>query len=308
MFVLIILAVQQLQCPRSSGDTTALAPTQVERRAVPSSANAAPNYPSLLRQAYVGGPVRVSFVLDTTGVPEPVTIKVLRTPNPGFDAAVKRAVASWRFTPALACGRPARVRLAHEFAYLPGSRDTMRLAVLFEVDTSVTASNDTLPDGTPRTTLSWRGTAFVVTPLPWDSARGDSAEEAVLAQLITSVPPTEDRTTRIICLLGPPQRANADQDAGRVSRLTRPGVAVLTFRRCPPTYASMVRTPDQRPDPPGDDPYHLAILARQAIATDRMLFDASVAQGTGGTRYKCGAMRREHGWKVNCLVTAHWVS
>lgn len=306
--LIFVLLAQQAPCPHppAAGDTAALALTYVERRPAPDAANAPPPYPSLLRQAGVGGAVGVAFVVDTVGIPEGASIKVLRSPNPGFDLAVKRTVSRWRFTPAVACGLRARVRLTHEFAFIPGTRDS--LASLFDVDTSVTVSRDTTPDGTPRMTLRWRSTAVIITAVPWDSAQGDSAEEAVLAVLIAGVPPAKDSMAQVVCLFGPPQKSDTDPDRGRLSRLTRTRVTVLSARRCPPTYVSMMRAPDQRPDPPGEDPYHIWILSRRAIATDRALFDADVAQGAGGTRHRCGAERRDKVWVARCLSLFYWVS
>lgn len=42
----------------------------------------------------------VQFIVDTTGVPRPTSLKYLRRP-PGLDtSAVRRAFATWRYTPA----------------------------------------------------------------------------------------------------------------------------------------------------------------------------------------------------------------
>jgi TonB family protein len=53
-------------------------------------------YPQLLRQAGIQGRVVVQFVLDTLGRAEPQSLKVLATPNPGFNPSaldyVQRAV------------------------------------------------------------------------------------------------------------------------------------------------------------------------------------------------------------------------
>jgi TonB family protein len=308
MIAVLMLVMQQSQCPHPATDTAALAVTAVDRRPQPDSTNPPPAYPSLLRQAGVQGSVRISFVVDTAGNTEPRSMVIVRSPNPGFDQPVKRTVARWRFTPATACGLRARVRLNHEFAFRAGTGDTARIATVFEVDTSSTVSRDSLPDGTPRTTLAWHVTTVDLTPAPWDSARGDSAEEAVLALLIDRIPATQEGMARIVCLLGPPQHADYDPEPGRLKRLTRPNVAVLPYRRCPPTYVSMIRTPDERPYPPGEDPYHIAVLKRRAIAAGRMLFDVDVAQSTGGTDYLCGAERRDGRWKVRCEATSSWVS
>jgi len=310
MLALIILhaalGAQQPQCPRASRDTAALALSALEQRPVADSANAPPAFPSLLRQAGIGGSVPVTFSIDTNGRVEAATIRIVRSPNPGFDAFVKRAVATWRFTPASLCGRRVRVRMSHEFAFRAVSADTSRLAALFEVDTSVTASTDTLPDGTPRTTLGWRSSPVVVSPVAWDSIAGDSAEEALHAVLVHGLRPEKDSLTRIVCIEG--RTRDSDPDRARLLRLTEPGIAVLPLRRCPPTLVSMIYVPGSRPLPPGDDPSHIRVLTRKAISPARMLFDVDVARSAGGTRYQCGVERRTTGWHAVCLVVSHWVS
>jgi len=68
-------------------------------------------YPSKLRQAGVKGRVLVQLVLDTTGRVEPTSVKILRTPNAGFDRPVRNYLLRARFTPARNHGEPVRVRL-----------------------------------------------------------------------------------------------------------------------------------------------------------------------------------------------------
>ena len=53
-------------------------------------------YPDLLRQAGVSGFYQFRVGLDSTGAPNLKEFRTLVSPNPGFDYAVKRAVASWR--------------------------------------------------------------------------------------------------------------------------------------------------------------------------------------------------------------------
>jgi TonB family protein len=304
------LLAQGPRCP-SAGDTAALTLAEVERRPVADSTNAPPPYPDLLRQAGIGGPVRVTFTVDTAGRVERATIRVVRTPNAGFDFAVKRAVASWLHKPASLCGRAVRARLSHEFVFLPTPRptpkDTLWLAVLFGVDTAVTPTADTLPDGTPRTSLGWRASPVVVAPVPWDSAALDSAEEAAIDELVVDISPASTGLARVVCLPSG-RRTATDPDLQRLIRLTRPGIAVLPERRCPPTFDSMIYKPEQRPYPPGEDPFHVRVLKRAPISATRVVFNADVWQGTSGKRYRCGVERLGGGWRAHCLVVSYWVS
>jgi TonB family protein len=66
-------------------------------------------YPELLRQAGIQGRVLVQAVIDTTGRAEPNSVKVLQSPNPGFDQSAKNVVLKSLFRPARVHGRAVRV-------------------------------------------------------------------------------------------------------------------------------------------------------------------------------------------------------
>lgn len=68
-----------------------------------------PEYPQLLRSAGIEGTVIVQVVIDTMGRAEPNSIKVIRSPNPGFDQPVRSAVLRTLFRPARVHGRAVRV-------------------------------------------------------------------------------------------------------------------------------------------------------------------------------------------------------
>jgi len=308
VFPAAVLA-QSPVCPQAAGDTVARAISQVERRPVADSANAPPWYNDLLVQAGIGGVVRVAFTVDTAGRVETATIRIARSPHAGFDVAVKRAVATWRYAPASLCAHLVRVRLDHEFAFQPWAtqRDSLALRSLFDAERSLTAATDTLPDGTPRTTVGWRRTPVVTASVPWTSAALDSAEEAAVAQLVEDIGPAPSGTSRVVCLAGK-GGLTSDPDSGRLMRVTRPGIAVLPFRRCPPTFASMVRVPNESPDPPGEDPFAIDVRAWTTLSSSRIVFSIDVLHGTGGSHYRCGAERRANAWRARCVSLSSWVS
>jgi len=66
-------------------------------------------YPELLRQAGIQGRVMVQAIIDTTGRAEPNSVKVLQTPNPGFDQSARSYVLKALFRPARVHGRAVRV-------------------------------------------------------------------------------------------------------------------------------------------------------------------------------------------------------
>src|SRR6266704_1074322 len=66
-------------------------------------------FPELLRQAQIQGRVLVQAIIDTLGRAEPPSVKVLQSPNPGFDQSAKSYVAKALFRPARVHGRAVRV-------------------------------------------------------------------------------------------------------------------------------------------------------------------------------------------------------
>lgn len=66
-------------------------------------------YPELLRQAGIQGRVMVQAIIDTTGRAEQNSVKVLQSPNPGFDQSARNYVLKALFRPARVHGRAVRV-------------------------------------------------------------------------------------------------------------------------------------------------------------------------------------------------------
>ena len=68
-----------------------------------------PAYPPLLRAAGVQGQVIVTAVVDTMGLAENGSVRIVRSDNPGFDASASATVRGARFRPARIYGRAVRV-------------------------------------------------------------------------------------------------------------------------------------------------------------------------------------------------------
>jgi TonB family protein len=94
---------------------------QVERPAASRTGNAAPMFPPALRSAHVEGSVLAQFVVDTLGRPEMSTFQVLKSTHDLFTAAVKDAVARYKFQPAELGGRKVRqlVQMPFDFTIAP---------------------------------------------------------------------------------------------------------------------------------------------------------------------------------------------
>lgn len=66
-------------------------------------------YPDLLRQAGIQGRVLVQAIIDTSGRAEPASVKVIQSPNPGFDQPARNYLLRALFRPARVHGRAVRV-------------------------------------------------------------------------------------------------------------------------------------------------------------------------------------------------------
>ncbi len=70
-----------------------------------------PEYPDQLRQAGIQGRVIVECIIDTAGLPEPSSIRVVQSTNRGFNLAAVAALRRARFRPAREIGRAIRVQI-----------------------------------------------------------------------------------------------------------------------------------------------------------------------------------------------------
>ena len=68
-----------------------------------------PGYPELLRQAGIQGTVLLQAVIDTVGRAEPGSVRILQSPNPGFDQPSRSWILHALFRPARVRGRAVRV-------------------------------------------------------------------------------------------------------------------------------------------------------------------------------------------------------
>ncbi|PYO61483.1 MAG: hypothetical protein DMD49_01640 [Gemmatimonadetes bacterium] len=69
-------------------------------------------YPPLLQQAGIQGTVMVQAIVDTTGRVEPSSVRIVQSPNPGFDQPSRSYILHALFRPARVHGRPVRVLVA----------------------------------------------------------------------------------------------------------------------------------------------------------------------------------------------------
>jgi protein TonB len=76
-----------------------------------------PPYPEILKQAGISGRVLLSAIVDTLGRVEPNSIRVVTSPNPGFDVPAKSWVLQALFRPARVHGQAVRVHVTLPIDY-----------------------------------------------------------------------------------------------------------------------------------------------------------------------------------------------
>lgn len=76
-----------------------------------------PRYPPALRLASIEGRVLVEFVIDTTGLIDPGSLRIVERTHQGFEAAALEALERSMFRPARVAGRPVRQRTLQSIAF-----------------------------------------------------------------------------------------------------------------------------------------------------------------------------------------------
>jgi TonB family protein len=90
---------------------------QVEKPVSPVANNVAPRYPSEMRAASVEGEVLAQFIVDENGTADSASFQVARSTNDQFANAVRAAISSFRFNPALVGGRPVKQLVQMPFQF-----------------------------------------------------------------------------------------------------------------------------------------------------------------------------------------------
>ena len=90
---------------------------QVERPVMSAPGSASPAYPDILKSAGVGGEAIVSFVVDTNGLAQPASLKIIKSTHQLFAESVARTLPNMRFTPALIGGRKVKQLVMQPFVF-----------------------------------------------------------------------------------------------------------------------------------------------------------------------------------------------
>lgn len=96
---------------------------QVEKPVTAAPGSGFPKYPDILKSAGVEGEAIVSFVVDTTGLADTSSLKIIKTTHQLFARSVAAALPNLRFTPALVGGRKVKQLVMQPFVFnLAGTR------------------------------------------------------------------------------------------------------------------------------------------------------------------------------------------
>ena len=90
---------------------------QVEQPVMAAPGSPAPRYPDILKAAGVSGEVIASFVVDTTGLADVGSLKVIRSSHQLFVNSIVAAMPNMRFTPAMVGGRKVKQLVMEPFVF-----------------------------------------------------------------------------------------------------------------------------------------------------------------------------------------------
>ncbi len=116
----VVVQVQESDMPVAPvsppGDTVYFA-YQVDKAAKEIPGMVAPHYPDSLEAVKLGGEVVAAFVVDTLGVADPNSLKILRSTHPLFSAAVRDVLPRLRYVPAVKDGVKVRQLVQQPFVF-----------------------------------------------------------------------------------------------------------------------------------------------------------------------------------------------
>jgi len=90
---------------------------QVDKQVTSVPGGAVPRYPSILRSAGVEGDVVAMFVVDSSGLAEPSSLKVTQSTHQLFTDAVRTALPGMRFSPAQVHGQRVKQLVKLPFSF-----------------------------------------------------------------------------------------------------------------------------------------------------------------------------------------------
>jgi TonB family protein len=99
---------------------------QVDSAAMRDPTSAAPEYPRWMLQKGIEGAASVLYVVDSTGLVDTTSYRVVSTTHPDFALAVQLALPAMRFRPAFQQGQPVRQLVQQTFRFRITRTDSIR--------------------------------------------------------------------------------------------------------------------------------------------------------------------------------------
>ncbi|HEV8598691.1 MAG TPA: TonB family protein [Gemmatimonadales bacterium] len=99
---------------------------QVDSAAARDPSSAAPEYPRWMLQKGIEGAAAVIYVVDSTGLVDTTSFRVMSTTHPDFALAVQLALPAMRFRPAFQQGHPVRQLVQQTFRFRITRTDSIR--------------------------------------------------------------------------------------------------------------------------------------------------------------------------------------
>jgi TonB family protein len=151
--------------PKRVTDSMTFVEFQVEKPAQPVPGNAGPRYPDLLRNAGVDGQVVAQFVVDTSGRPDMLTFRVVKSTHDLFTASVRATLPNIRFYPAEVGNRKVKQLIQMPFDFSMG-QGTGQLGTVVVTALQSPSRNPTVASTSPVRVVGVppRGAAATIAP------------------------------------------------------------------------------------------------------------------------------------------------
>ena len=247
----------------------------------------------MMREAGVGGVLRLTFVVDTAGRVDPASLTVVDSTFPLFLAAARMTLPKWRFEPARKAARTVAVRWEQVFAFtLPPDSEIPPLEPAL-------IARDTTVDGVPRVVVGIRD------PEPGAILLFTTGEllEAQRHVLRTLAPkPIADSLGRprvTVCLSINRGGQDFAADSTTIAALEAPGRRVVIPLDCPKTYAMAMYDTQQRP-PGYIDPYIVEVPRVIGWSADTLVMQIDILHEAALASYRCAATRDVRAWRSTC--------
>jgi len=121
----LMSAVDLLVASRPRAEDHALTEIEVDSAVVRDAASAAPEYPRALLKRGFEGSAAVLYVVDTLGLVDTSTYRVVTATHPDFAVAVRQALPDMKFRPAIQQGHRVRQLVQQTFRFRVTTRDTL---------------------------------------------------------------------------------------------------------------------------------------------------------------------------------------